>query len=544
MNIIIGISWPFANGELHIGHAASSLQGDVIARYHRLKGNKVILVSGTDCHGTPTEVKALKEGISPEHLVDECHVSFSKDFKDFGISFDLYNRTDDIYHKKFVQEQFIKYYNNGYLEEKEEEQLYCGHCKIFLADRYIIGICPKCKSEIKGDECEKCGSLLTIDEVKETKCAICGNKTTYKKNKNLYFKLSKFQDDIKKLLESKRNFWRENAVNFTERYLKEGIPDRCASRTLNYGIDIPIEGFKDKKLYGWFENVWGYVTASKKYAEQNNLDWKDFWKNDNSKIYLVHAKDNIPFHTVIFPSLLLATNDNYRLPDKIISDEYITIEGEKLSKSKGNYITLRHLLDNYPVDTIRYYFSINNPETRDFNFTYEGFINSINGELLGKWGNFVNRTLQFINKSFDGKLYKLNINQDIENKLKELYDIVGNDINNGNIKNSLSKIFDFINYSNKYFDANEPWKLAKEDSNKCEEILYNCCNIIFNINNLLKPYLVETTKKVEAYLKSNINEWNYRRLEKVDLLSEITPLFVRYEKAKIAQERKNLVNNN
>ena len=544
MNIIIGISWPFANGELHIGHAASSLQGDVIARYHRLKGNKVILVSGTDCHGTPTEVKALKEGISPEHLVDECHVSFSKDFKDFGISFDLYNRTDDIYHKKFVQEQFIKYYNNGYLEEKEEEQLYCDHCKIFLADRYIIGICPKCKSEIKGDECEKCGSLLTIDEVKETKCAICGNKTTYKKNKNLYFKLSKFQDDIKKLLESKRNFWRENAVNFTERYLKEGIPDRCASRTLNYGIDIPIEGFKDKKLYGWFENVWGYVTASKKYAEQNNLDWKDFWKNDNSKIYLVHAKDNIPFHTVIFPSLLLATNDNYRLPDKIISDEYITIEGEKLSKSKGNYITLRHLLDNYPVDTIRYYFSINNPETRDFNFTYEGFINSINGELLGKWGNFVNRTLQFINKSFDGKLYKLNINQDIENKLKELYDIVGNDIDNGNIKNSLSKIFDFINYSNKYFDANEPWKLAKEDSNKCEEILYNCCNIIFNINNLLKPYLVETTKKVEDYLKSDINEWNYRRLEKVDLLSEITPLFVRYEKAKIAQERKNLVNNN
>ena len=544
MNIIIGISWPFANGELHIGHAASSLQGDVIARYHRLKGNKVILVSGTDCHGTPTEVKALKEGISPEHLVDECHVSFSKDFKDFGISFDLYNRTDDIYHKKFVQEQFIKYYNNGYLEEKEEEQLYCDHCKIFLADRYIIGICPKCKSEIKGDECEKCGSLLTIDEVKETKCAICGNKTTYKKNKNLYFKLSKFQDDIKKLLESKRNFWRENAVNFTERYLKEGIPDRCASRTLNYGIDIPIEGFKDKKLYGWFENVWGYVTASKKYAEQNNLDWKDFWKNDNSKIYLVHAKDNIPFHTVIFPSLLLATNDNYRLPDKIISDEYITIEGEKLSKSKGNYITLRHLLDNYPVDTIRYYFSINNPETRDFNFTYEGFINSINGELLGKWGNFVNRTLQFINKSFDGKLYKLNINQDIENKLKELYDIVGNDIDNGNIKNSLSKIFDFINYSNKYFDANEPWKLAKEDSNKCEEILYNCCNIIFNINNLLKPYLVETTKKVETYLKSNINEWNYRRLEKVDLLSKITPLFVRYDKAKIAQERKNLVNNN
>ena len=537
MNIIIGISWPFANGELHIGHAASSLPGDVIARYHRLNGDNVILVSGTDCHGTPTEVKALQEKRSPESIVDECHVSFSKDFKDFGISFDLYNRTDDPFHKKFVQEQFIKYYNNGYLEEKEEEQLYCDHCNLFLADRYIIGICPKCGAEIKGDECEKCGSLLTIDEVKETKCSICKNKTTYKKNKNLYFKLSNFQDEISKLLESKRNSWRENAVSFTERYLKEGIPDRCASRTLNYGIDIPIDGFKDKKLYGWFENVWGYVTASKKYAEANNLNWEDFWKGNNSKIYLVHAKDNIPFHTVIFPSLLLATKDNYRLPDKIISDEYITIEGEKLSKSKGNYITLRHLLDNYPLDAIRYYFSINDPETRDFNFTYEGFINSINGELLGKWGNFVNRTLQFINKSFDGKLSNTKVDETIESKIKELYDEVGKDIDNGNTKDGLSKIFNFINYSNKYFDENEPWKLAKEDKNKGEEILYNCCNIIYNVNNLLKPYLVETTKKVEEYLNSKIENWEYKKLENVELTDTIEPLFVRYDKTKIDEER-------
>ena len=542
MNIIIGISWPFANGELHIGHAASSLPGDVIARYHRQKGDKVILISGTDCHGTPTEVKALQENKSPKEIVDECHVSFAKDFKDFGISFDLYNRTDDPYHKEFVREQFVKYYNNGYLEEKEEEQLYCNHCKLFLADRYIIGICPKCGTEIKGDECEKCRSLLTIDEVKETKCAICGCKTTYKKNKSLYFKLSNFQKEIKQLLDSKRNLWRENAVNFTERYLKEGIPDRCASRTLNYGIDIPIDGFRDKKLYGWFENVWGYVTASKKYAEENNLNWEDFWKNDDSKIYLVHAKDNIPFHTVIFPSLLLATNDNYRLPDKIISDEYITIEGEKLSKSKGNYITLRHLLDNYPVDTIRYYFSINNPEARDFNFTYEGFINSINGELLGKWGNFVNRTLQFINKSFDGKLNSNKVDKTIEAKLKELYIEVGNDIDNGDTKDGLSKIFDFINYSNKYFDENEPWKLAKENTNKCEEILYNCCNIIFNINNLLKPYLFETTKKVEEYLNSNINSWDYQRLEKVELSKEINPLFIRYDKKVIEEEKTRLIN--
>ena len=537
MNIIIGISWPFANGELHIGHAASSLPGDVIARYHRLKGNNVILVSGTDCHGTPTEIKALKENKSPKEIVDECHVSFAKDFDDFGISFNLYTRTDDEYHKSFVQEQFIKYYNNGYLEEKTEEQLYCDHCKLFLADRYVVGICPKCGNEVKGDECEKCGSLITIDQVKETKCAICGNKTSYKTNRNLYFKLSNFQHDIKELLESKRNIWRDNAIRFTERYLNDGLPDRCASRTLNYGIDVPIEGFKDKKIYGWFENVWGYVTASKKYAENNNLNWEDFWKNDKSKIYLVHAKDNIPFHTVIFPALLLATHDNYHLPDKIISDEYITIEGEKLSKSKGNYITLRHLLNNYSVDSIRYYFSINNPETRDFNFTYEDFINSINKELLGKWGNFVNRTLQFINKSFGGKLNKINIDKKIEKELLKLYDVVGNDIENGNTKNGLSKIFEFINCSNKYFDENEPWKLVNNDNNKCEDILFNCCNIILNINNLLKPFLIECTKTVEKYLNVSINEWNYKELDKVVLNKEIKPLFIRYDKSIVEKER-------
>ena len=538
MNIIIGISWPFANGELHIGHAASSLPGDIIARYHRLKGNKVILVSGTDCHGTPIEVKALKENLEPKDIVDKCHISFKNDFNKLGISFDLYNRTDDEYHKKFVQDQFKKYYENNYLFEKEERQLYCNNCNMFLADRYIIGICPKCGNEIKGDECEKCGSLLTIDKVKDTKCAICGNKATKETNKNLYFKLSHFQNDIKILLENNKNNWRENAVKFTERYLKEGVPDRCISRIQKYGISIPITGYENKKLYGWFENVWGYVTASKKYAENNNLNWENFWKNGyDNKIYLVHAKDNIPFHTVIFPSLLLATKENYKLPDVIVSDEYVTIEGEKLSKSKGNYITIKHLLDNYPVDVIRYFLSINDPEKKDFNFTWEGFINSVNGELLGKWGNLINRTLQFINNSFEGKISSFQENQKIKNDLQKLYINVGNDINNGYIKDGLEKIFNYIALANKYFDEQAPWKLIKEDKNKCGEILYNCCNIIFNINNLLKPYLIETTKKVENFFNENIPTWKYKKLSKVNLSKDIKPLFTRYNKELINQEK-------
>ncbi len=538
MNVIVGISWPFANGDLHIGHAASSLPGDVIARYHRLKGNNVLLVSGTDCHGTPIEVKALKENKSPKELVDACHKEFTKDWKDLGVSFDLFNRTDDDYHKEFVQEQFKKYDANGLLYEREDEQLYCDNCKMFLADRYILGTCPKCGADIKGDECEKCGSLLTIDEVLNTTCAICGSPCSKKLNKNLYFRLSKFEDEIRKIKDSHKELWRDNAYKFTERYLNEGIPDRCVSRVQKYGIDIPVKGYEDKKLYGWFENVWGYVTASKKIAEERGLDWNDFWKADrDNKIYLVHAKDNIPFHTVIFPILLLGTNDNYKMPDKIVSDEYLTIEGEKLSKSKGNYIPIRHLLDRYSVDTTRYFLLSNDAETKDFNFTWEGFINSHNGELLGKWGNFVNRTLQFINKSFEGKLSNTEIDESIESKLIELYDSVGKDIDDGEIKTGISKIFDFISYANKYFDENEPWALAKTDTNACEKILYNCCNIIYNVNNLLKPYLIESTPKVEKYLNKSIDKWEYTRLDEVNLSSDLEALFVRYDKSLIDEEK-------
>ena len=543
MNILIGISWPFANGELHLGHAASSLSGDVIARYYRLKGDNVCLVSGSDCHGTPIDVKALKENKTQKEIVDDCHERFSKDWNDLGISFDLYNRTDDNFHKTFVKDVFKKYYEKGYLYEKEEEQLYCDRCNLFLADRYIIGICPKCGADVKGDECEKCGSLLTIDEVKDTRCAICGNNTKLNKTKNLYFALSKFQNTIKELADTHKDRWRSNAIDFTNRYLIEGIPDRCASRSLNWGIDIPIKGYEDKKIYGWFENVWGYVTACKKYCESNNLNWEDFWKKDrNNKIYLIHAKDNIPFHTVIFPSLLSATEDNYKLPDYIVSDNYLTIEGEKLSKSKGNYIPLRYLLDNYPADSIRYFFLINDPDKKDFNFTWNDYINSHNSELLGKWGNLINRTLVFINKSFNGKLESSNIDIEVEDKLKELFKTVGKCIEEGKIKEGIQYIFDFISYANKYFDEKQPWILVKTDINKCNEVLFNCCNIIYNINTLLKPYLPFSSDKVEEYLKTSNKHWKYDKLKNVCISNKIDLLFDRYDKSVIEKEKEILLN--
>ena len=250
----------------------------------------------------------------------------------------------------------------------------------------------------------------------------------------------------------------------------------------------------------------------------------------------MHAKDNIPFHTIIFPALLLGTKENYKLPDKIVSDEYITIEGEKLSKSKGNYISIRYLLEKFPADAIRYYFLVNDPAKRDFNFTWNDFINSINGELLGKWGNFINRTLLFVNKSFDGSLKDSTIDEEIEEKIKVLFEEVGSNIDNGDVKEGINKIFDFINYANKYFDEKQPWILAKTDINKCNSVLFNCVNIISNVNTLLKPYLPFSCEKVEEYLNNKVTTWEYKTISNILLSKDIKPLYERYDKAKISEE--------
>jgi len=541
MNVLIGISWPFVNGDFHLGHAASSLPGDVIARYHRLKGNRVVMVSGSDCHGTPIDIQSIKENKPAKEIVDKYHKEMVRALTRLGFSYELYNRTDDIYHKNIVQENFLKYYDKGLVYSKEEEQLFCDHCNLFLADRYVIGICPKCGAEVKGDECEKCGSLLQIKEVEETKCAICGSKTSLCKTKNLYFAFSKFQKELEELVENRKNDWRENAVLFSRRYLEEGIPDRCCTRSLKWGIDVPIEGFEDKKIYVWTENVVGYISACRKYCESAGLNWEDFWKNTgNNKSYFVHAKDNIPFHTIILPSLLLGLDDNYKLPDKIVSDEYLTIEGEKLSKSKGNYIAINDILDRYPADTLRYYLISNDPDKRDFNFTWTDFINTHNGELLGKYGNFINRNLAFINKSFDGKITNTAIDSDVEQKLIELYDVVGSLIDDGNVKEGLHKIFDFVNFANKYFDEKEPWNLFKTDKEECEKVLYNCVNMIYNLNNLLKPYLPFSSEVVDNYLNHKLTNWEYHRIEEVNISKDIKPLYERYDKSKIEEEINNL----
>lgn len=537
--IFIGGAWPYANGSLHLGHVAALLPGDILARYYRLKGDEVLFVSGSDCHGTPISIRANKEGVSPTIITDRYHKEFTECFEKLGFSYDLYTRTDQAVHKEVVQTLFLELYNKGIIYRKKTEQTYCEQCKQFLPDRYIEGICPHCGSIARGDQCDSCSALLDPADLKNKACKLCGNIPSLKETEHLFIDLSIFQKELENYVDNSKG-WRENAIALTKRYLNEGLVEKAVTRDLPWGITVPVNGFQDKKVYVWIEAVSGYYSASKGWGELTGGDWKRFWeKSDEVIAYYVHGKDNIPFHSIILPSLLLGLG-NLHLPDRIISSEYLTIEGKKISTSSNWAIWVPYIIENYNVDTLRYFLTINGPEKRDGDFSWREFILRHNGELLGAFGNFVNRTLVFIEKAFDNIIPFGVIDNSIKIQLTELYNEVGIKIEKANFKNGLEDIFSFIRSANKYFDEKQPWILIKENVLECQNVLYNCALIIANLSNLLEPFIPETCIKIRSFLSIEKAKWEYiERLEE-NRLNKIVVLFERIDKKKIDEEVKRL----
>lgn len=522
-NIIIGGAWPYANSSLHLGHLVALLPADFLARYHRKLGDNVIYVSGTDCHGTPITLRAKKEKKQPKEISDYYHKEFVKTFNAMNFSYDLYTETEDDYHKKKVQELFRKMYDNGYIIEKEELQPYCENCSKFLADRELMFICPNCGKESKGDGCD-CGYIPTIEDLKNAKCQECGRKVVLKNNKNLYLALPKLQPLVEKYFEENNDFWRKNAQKETLKYLKQGLIDRAVTRDLDWGIDIPVEGYENKKMYVWIDAVLGYLTASMKYAEEHNLNWEDYWKSEDSVIYMVHGKDNITFHTIILPALNFAMKDEIKSPNKIVSCEYLNINDEKISKSKGNGISILDLVNEFNVDSIRYYFINNGPENKDSNFSIDDFKKVHNSDLVNKFGNFINRTLKF--KGLD----KIEISDEeskITDMIRRTYENVSEYIDKLEFKKAIEEIMNLVEFGNKYYDDTKPWVLAKENENEFKKVIYNCANIIVNLANLFEPIMPETSKKLKQYLGIRENDWKMIKIEKEIELNNIEPLFER-----------------
>lgn len=523
-NILIGGAWPYANNSLHLGHLAALISGDFLARYHRQIGDNVIYVSGTDCHGTPITERARNEGRTPKEVSDYYHSEFVKTFDDMNFSYDLYTKTTDDYHQKSVMELFKKMYDNGHIQEQKDMQSYCGCCKKFVADREIQLICPACNGVSKGDQCD-CGYVPTVEDQKDATCQICKEKVIYKENNNLYLKLSEMQPEITDYVRQNEANWRTISKTETEKYLTEGLRDRAVTRDMNWGVNIPVEGYDNKRMYVWIDAVLGYITATQKFCEENDLDWQDFWKrNDNNKIYMAHGKDNITFHTIILPALLLATKEKYNLPDTMVTSQYLNIDSEKISKSKGNGITVNQMIKDYNIDSLRYYLLSNGPEKRDSNFSLEDFVLVHNADVTNKYGNFVNRTLRYKgleevpNGTMDAEIKKL---------VDEAYIQVEKDINELEFKKAIARIMNLVEIGNKYYDERKPWVQKKENEIEFNNTIYTCTNLIANLSNLLEPVMPESSHKIREYFGIEKSSWEQISVQPRKKLENIEPLFER-----------------
>lgn len=539
-NILICSAWPYANGSLHLGHIAGLLPADVLARYFRLRGDDVLFVSGSDCHGTPITVRASQEKRSPGDVAGQFHREFIDNFAKLGFSYDRYATTMDPEHQEQVQEIIRQLYSSGWLYPRTQAQTWCGNCRKFLPDRYVEGTCPRCGAkDARGDQCDSCGSLLDPGDLEDRRCKLCGQPPGERETQHLYFKLSGLQKELEQLLADKGRAWRINARELTGRYLREGLHDRAISRDIDWGIPIPMEGYPGKRVYVWFEAVLGYLTTSKRWAEeQGELGaWKNFWQED-AVCYYVHGKDNIPFHTVIFPGLLLALDGGYNMPDKIISSEFLTIEGKKLSTSKNWAVWIPDYLDNYSADALRYFLTVNGPEARDADFSWREFVERNNGELAGAWGNLVNRTVSFVDRYFEGRVPggANPQGQQLLGDIEALFTTAGNSVEEGRFKEALKLAFEQIRACNKYFDSQAPWKTIKTDKEACAATIAVCIDAIANLAVLTAPFMPFSAEKILKALGKENAKWEAQKVQEGTPVENPGILFPNLDKEVIAKE--------
>lgn len=545
--IYIGAAWPYANNSLHLGHVSALIGSDILARYFRQSGADVLFTSGSDCHGTPIVVAAEEQKVEPKEIALKYH----KEFKDnlingLGFSYDNYTTTLTDHHQKIVQEIFLKLLEQGDIYTKTETLPYCPKCKRFLPDRYVEGTCPKCNyKNARGDQCDECASLLDPKDLIDPRCKVCGTSPEFRESEHFFLKLSKYQNNIEHLLKESKN-WRANAKGFTKKLLNEGIKDRAITRDTTWGIPIPVKGYEDKRIYVWFEAVSGYLTSSIEYShDQEKPDlWRDFWENKSAYHYYVHGKDNIPFHTIIWPIILLGRG-GLNLPDAIISSEYLTLEKKQFSKSRHWAVWLPDFLKSFEGDYLRYVLIANGSETSDADFSWQEFSERINKELIGNFSNFIYRTLQLIENNFDCKLNPNLEPNDLQKNLIEktiaTFETSGKLIENGHFREALKLIFELAEAGNKFLATTEPWKTIKNDRSAAEKDLAACFFVIYALSTLIKPFLPRTAEKLEKTLGKISDEWIFEKPKKIET-NKSTPLFKRVEQEDVEREVQKLKN--
>lgn len=507
---------PYTNGPIHIGHLAGVyVPADIYSRYLRLKGEDVAFICGSDEHGVAIPMKAKKEGVSPKEIIDKYHNIIKKSFAEFGISFDNYSRTSAEVHHKTASDFFKKLYDQDDFIEEETEQLYDEEAQQFLADRFVIGTCPKCgHEEAYGDQCENCGSSLNATDLINPKSTITGRVPVLKKTKHWFLPLDRYEDFLKEwILEGHKSDWKPNVYGQVKSWIDDGLKPRAVTRDLDWGIPVPVEGGEGKVLYVWFDAPIGYISSTKEWAEREGKDWKPYWTDKDTKLVHFIGKDNIVFHCIIFPSMLKAHGD-FVLPENVPANEFLNLEGNKLSTSKNWAVWLHEYLEEFPgmQDVLRYALTANAPETKDNDFTWKDFQARNNNELVAIFGNFVNRVAVLTHKYYNGVVPTPNTFTDLDKQtlqaLKGFPEILSNSLERYRFREGSQELMNLARLGNKYLADEEPWKLIKTDEERVQTIMYVALQIATGLAVLSEPFLPFTSDKLKNILRVAQNNKN------------------------------------
>ncbi|NGX83169.1 methionine--tRNA ligase [Aequorivita sp. KMM 9714] len=513
---------PYTNGPVHIGHLAGVyVPADIYARYQRLQNKDVAFICGSDEHGVPITIKAKKEGITPQQVVDKYHGIIKKSFEEFGISFDNYSRTSAEIHHKTASDFFKKLYEDGKFTEEVTEQLYDEEANQFLADRYITGTCPKCgNEEAYGDQCEKCGSSLNATDLINPKSAISGNVPVLKETKHWFLPLNEYEDFLKQwILVDHKKDWKTNVYGQCKSWIDDGLRPRAVTRDLDWGIPVPVEGADGKVLYVWFDAPIGYISATKEWAARENKNWEDYWKDDKTKMLHFIGKDNIVFHCIIFPAMLKAEG-SYILPENVPANEFLNLEGNKISTSKNWAVWLHEYLEDFPnqQDVLRYTLTANAPETKDNDFTWADFQTRNNSELVAIFGNFINRVVVLTDKYYGGIVPEPSTFSEIDeqtlNELKAYPAVIASSLERYRFREAQAEMMNLARLGNKYLADEEPWKTFKTDEDRTKTVMYVALQIASALAVLSEPFLPFTSDKLKNMLNVTLSavegsiKWN------------------------------------